>query len=301
MDTVPQTLTFSKAWEAFELAGRVEGRSRKTFAAYRYVLGSFQKWLGERELCHVDTSLLRGYITHLQERLRPASVHHHFRGLHAFLSFLHREGLLAPNPIAQIRAPKLGEYFPEVFSEEEIHRLLATPDRRTFEGFRNYAMVLAFLDTGMRLGELTGLETSDADLAGRALRVRGKGKKERLVFMGRKLTRVIYEWLKRRGHQPYSDILFCTRHGDSLKLRNVNRILERIAKRAKVTGRWNPHKFRHTFGHRYILAGGDPFSLRDLMGHSTVTVTMLYVRMAGTPHLREQHARYSPVDRLQGS
>ena len=79
----------------------------------------------------------------------PASVHHHFRGLHAFLSFLYREGLLSPNPIAQIRAPKLGEHFPEVFSEEEVHRLLAAPDRRTFEGLRNYAMVLTFLDTGV--------------------------------------------------------------------------------------------------------------------------------------------------------
>ncbi len=262
---------------------------------------SFQAWLGQRDLCHVDATLLRAYLAHLQERLRPASVHHHFRGLHAFLSFLHREGLLSQNPIAQIRAPKLGEYFPEVFSEEEIHRFLATPDRHTFEGFRNYVMVLTLLDTGMRLGELIGLGISDVKLAGRSLRVRGKGGKERLVFMGRRLTRGIYEWLRRRGHQPYSDVLFCTRHGDSLKSRNVNRIFERIARRAKVAGRWNPHKFRHTFGHHYILAGGDPFSLRDLMGHSTVTVTMLYVRMAGTPHLREQHARYSPVDRLQGS
>ena len=114
MDTVPQALSFSKAWEAFELAARVEGRPRKTLVAYRYVLGSFKRWLGVRELCQVNANLLRAYITHLQERLRPASVHHHFRGLHAFLSFLRREGLLTPNPIAQIRAPKLGEHFPEV-------------------------------------------------------------------------------------------------------------------------------------------------------------------------------------------
>jgi integrase/recombinase XerD len=70
-----------------------------------------------------------------------------------------------------------------------------------------------------------------------------------------------------------------------------------MARKAKVSGKHNHHKSRNKFGHRYILAGGDPFSLRDLMGHTTVTITMLYVRMAGTPHLREQHARYSPVDK----
>ncbi len=127
MDTVPQTLSVSKAWEAFELAAKVEGRSHKTFLVYRYVLGSFQAWLGQRDLSQVDAGDLHAYLAHLQTRLRPASVHHHFRGLHTFFSFLHREELLPKNPIVQIRAPKLRDYFPEVFSEDEIHRLLATP------------------------------------------------------------------------------------------------------------------------------------------------------------------------------
>lgn len=198
-----------------------------------------------------------------------------------------------------MRAPKLRDYFPEVFLEDEIHGLLAIPNRRTFEVLRNHVMMLTLPDTGLRLGELIGLNVSDVDLTGRSLKVRGKGGKERLVFMGRKLTRAMYEWRKQRGYQPYVEALFCTRHGEGLKVRNVHQIFGRIASKAKVGGRCNPHKFRHKFGHRYILAGGDPFSLRDLMGHTTITVTMLYVRMAGTPHLREQHARYSPVDKLR--
>lgn len=300
METVPQSLPLSKGQEALELAAKVEGRSPRTLRAYRYVLGSFQTWLGQRDLGQVDVHVLRAYLTHLQGYLRPASVHHHFPGLHTFFTFLHRESLLAHNPIAHIRAPKVDEHFPEVFSEEEIHRLLAASNRRTFEGFRNYVMLLTLLDTGMRLGELMGLHFADVDLSGRSIRVRGKGGKERLVFMGRGLTRAMYEWRKRRGYQPYVEDLFCTRNGGRLTGRNIHRVLERLGRRARVDGRCNPHKFRHTFGHRYILAGGDPFSLRDLMGHSTITVTMLYVRMAGTPHLREQHARYSPVDRLRG-
>jgi integrase/recombinase XerD len=117
-----------------------------------------------------------------------------------------------------------------VFSEGEIHRLLATPNRRTFEGLRKYVMILTLLDSGLRLGELIGLKVADVDLTGRSLKVRGKGGKERLVFMGRKLTRAMYEWRKRRGYQPYVEELFCARQGEGLKGRIVHQILGRMAR-----------------------------------------------------------------------
>jgi site-specific recombinase XerD len=163
-------------------------------------------------------------------------------------------------------------------------------------------MLLLLLDTGVRLGELIGLDLGDLDLHAARVRVRnGKGERERYVFVGRTLLRSLRTWLDTRGIGPQSCPLFATRGGERLDRRNVQRILERISARAGLGDRRiYPHLLRHTFATHYIMNGGDPFSLQRILGHSDIKTTMIYVNLAGVG-LREAHAKASPVDRVLSS
>jgi site-specific recombinase XerD len=243
--------------------------------------------------------MVRGWIKALLDRgLSPVTVNIHLRALRAAFNWLYREGYLAENPLERVRPLRVPRQYPKVLSEPEVLALLKTArSQGGWTGKRNWAMVLTFLDGMLRLSELINLELADVNLQARSIRVRhGKGDKERTVFMGRRLTRAMREWLSVRGHVPGCDNVFISRGGSPLDKRNVQRILERLAAKAGL-GRVSPHMLRHTGATLFVRNGGDPFSLQQLLGHSSITTTQIYVHMAGTA-LREAHARASPVDRL---
>jgi len=209
---------------------------------------------------------------------------------------------LKENPLEGVRLLKTPKQYPKVLSEPEVLALLkmarvqAQAQAGTWHGKRNYALLLTFLDAMLRLRELIDLELQDINLQTRSLRVRhGKGDKERYVYMGRRLTKAMRDWLAVRGHVPGADWVFVSRSGEKLDPRNVQRILERLGRKAGV--KVSPHMLRHTGATLFIRNGGDPFSLQRLLGHSDIQTTMVYVHMAGSA-LREAHAKASPVDRL---
>jgi site-specific recombinase XerD len=220
------------------------------------------------------------------------------RAIRCFYSFLAREEIIETNPMARVEIPKVPMRYPEVLSESQMKALLKACPRRTITGIRNYAIVLTFIDTGIRLSELINLDLEDVDLRSRTIRIRnGKGGKERQVFVGRKLFHALRKWLDVRGFSLPSNALFVSStSGDRLDKRNVARILERLGKKAGVP-RVHPHLLRHSFATHYIMNGGDPFTLQRLLGHSSIKTTMIYVNMAGAS-LRENHAKASPGDRL---
>ena len=243
---------------------------------------------------------VRRWIAHkLDAGYRKATVNIRLRALKAAFNWLYREGRLKENPFAGIRPLRVPKQYPKVLAESEVLALVkaARSQATTPTGKRNYAMLLTLLDAMLRLQELIDLELADVNLQARSLRVRhGKGDKERIVFMGRRLTKAMRDWLAVRGHVPGSDWVFISRSGEKLDKRNVQRILERLGRKAGGV-KVSPHMLRHTGATLYIRNGGDPFSLQRLLGHSDIQTTMIYVHMAGSA-LREAHARASPVDRL---
>ncbi len=204
--------------------------------------------------------------------------------------------------MASVEIPRLPARYPEVLTEAEIKAILAVTRQRTWTGTRNRTMLLMLLDTGVRLGELIGLDLGDLDLHAARVRVRnGKGERERYVFVGRTLLRSLRTWLDTRGTGQESWPLFMTRGGERLDRRNVQRILERIsAKAGLAAGRVSPHRLRRTYATHYIINGSDPFSLQRILGHSDIKTTVIYVNLAGVG-LREAHAKASPVDRVLSS
>jgi site-specific recombinase XerD len=291
--------SLSEALEAFKLCSRIEGKSSRTLQTYEEAFQDLLAFVGDVPLAQLKPGNVRRWLAHkLDQGYAKATISIRLRSLRAAFNWLYREGLLAENPLADIKPPKLPRQYPKVLSEPEVLALLkaARAQTVTWHGKRNWAMLLTFLDAMLRLKELIDLELQDLNLQARSIRIRhGKGDKERYVFMGRRLTKAIRDWLSVRGHVPGSDWLFISRSGEKLDPRNVQRILERLGSKAGV--KVSPHMLRHTGATLFIRNGGDPFSLQRLLGHSDIQTTMIYVHMAGSA-LREAHAKASPADRL---
>lgn len=286
----------------FTQHARIHGRSRKTLALYAWVFEQAHKHIGDRPLSELETFTLRRFLSELLERRwKPTSVSIVHRVLNAFLNWCTREGLIAANPLEGIPAPKTPKVFPFVLEESQVRALLAACDKSTPHGVRNYAMLLLFIDCGLRLHELISLRLGDVSLAQRSLKIHGKGARDRIVFMGARAAKALRRWLELRGFKTaYSDVLFIDRKGEPLKPRWVQSIIARLGAKAGIKGvRVSPHTLRHTAATIAVKNGMEPFALQRLFGWENIQTALRYVHMAGTA-LREAHAKASPVDRLLG-
>ncbi len=297
-----ETVSLGRAAEAFVTYCRSRGLTTRTREIYGQALEELATFCGGPDAGLPSVQEMRAFAVHLFDRgLAPTTVSMRLRAIRTFFSFLVRDGLLDVNPMANVPLPKVPRQFPRVLTQEQVSALIRACDRNTWAGIRNRAMVLVFVDCGLRLSELIGLDVGDVNLVGHRIHVRhATGGKERAVYFGSVAGRAIRRWVQARGYAPDSAPFFPARGGARLDRRNVQRILERLAKRAKLDGvKVSPHRLRHTAATLFVANGGPLPSLQALLGHSTLRSTEVYLHMAGS--LREIHAAASPADRLMGS
>jgi len=279
LDATPspaQEISLREAFEQYMLMARVEGRSQATLRIYNDVFTSVLRHFRERRLLLRELGVpeLRSYLEELRARgLQPTTLSIHYRVLRAFLNWCLQEGLLeGENPIKRIGEPRVPKSFPFILSDRQVTALLqaARAQReRGWRGFRNYLIVLTFLDTGLRLSELVNLNVTDIDLARRRLRIRGKGAKDRLCFMGARLTREMRSWLQIRGNIVRrmglwgEEAVFIGHHG-RLRKNYIERIVRSLGEKARIKGvRVSPHTLRHTAATLAVRNGLDPFALQQ--------------------------------------
>jgi len=294
--------TLAESIDAFMLYARIEARLPSTMHCYEEAFQDLVGFVetGDVPLTQLTTGEFRHWIaTRLDQGYAKSTINIRLRVFRTLFFWLVREGYIHENPLAHIKPLKVPKQYPFVLSDAQVKALLKAVDRQSWTGRRNWTLLLTFLDGMLRLSELVNLEVGDVSLSTRSIRVRhGKGDKERLIFMGKRLTRAMQDWLQVRSHYLGEDRLFITKARNPLTKRSVSRILKHLAAKAKIEGvRCSPHTLRHTSATLFIRYGGDPFSLQRLLGHSDISTTMIYVHMAGTV-LREAHAKASPVDRL---
>jgi len=293
-----QVKTWKTLLDNFFLVSQVNGKRPKTLQWYKDTLIPFTNSVSLDDL---SVYSINKYIVSLRERgLKPASIDTHVRAIKAFLKFLYEEGYLEENISAKIKKIKLPKQYPYVLNDEQVYSLLKACNKKSWIGFRDYVIILTFLDTGIRLSELINLKLEDINFNKRSILIRdGKGGKDREVYMGRTLIREMSKWVKMRGYYPYEDRVFITKQGTKLNKRGVERIIEKLAKKAGITGvRCSPHTLRHTFATNFIRNGGDVFTLQKILGHADITTCMVYVHMGGR-QIQEAMMKFSPVDRME--
>jgi len=308
-------MTLQDALVAYKTYARAEGKSPKTVSWITDSAGYFADFLGPecQDIASITGNDLRRFIIALQgkhkfsnhiynkpqqAKLSPQSVDTYCRAIKAFFSFLCREGFIQANPMEKVKLPRSPELVIPTFSEKEVQKLLAQPDKQSNEGFRDYAILLTFIDTTVRLSELAELKASDIDYDQSLFKVIGKGRKERYAPFGRRVAKALMKYqLKHRPEPIGTDNFWLRRDGQPLSAGRIQKLVSRYGKKAGLK-RCYAHKLRHTSSVLYLRNGGDVFSLQRKLGHKSLVMTRHYSNLADTD-VRDKHLKYGVADRLK--
>ncbi len=272
--------------------------SPHTLEAYGADLGRLCAFLDAekiRDVTTVDATLLRSFVVTESERgLAASSLSRVIATLRSLFKWLQRERITTVNPAGALRSPRKHRHLPEPLTQAEVGEFLSLSRKDDLAGTRDAAMLEVLYSAGLRVSELVGLDLADIDLNGGVLRVRGKGKKERLAFLGQPATRAFERYLARRSlGGATTDAVFVNGRGGRLTTRSVERIVERDLARAGLAGRGTPHTLRHSFATHLLDAGADLRTVQELLGHADPATTQIYTHV--TPRLlREAYEKAHP-------
>lgn len=265
--------------------------SPATLRAYAADLDQFARFCAGADLAAprppldpqaVTLRTVRGFLAELAVRgLKSSSLGRKLAALRSFFRFLNREGLLEGNPARPIPSPAKPKTLPAVLTVDEASRLLETPGGPPRSPLRDRALLELLYSSGLRVSELTGLDLEDLDLHGGAVRVRGKGRKERIVPVGRKAVDAIEDYLarERRGGRAGGALFLNVRDGGRLTSRSVHRLVGARALRQGWRKRISPHALRHSFATHLLGGGADLRAIQEMLGHSSLSTTQRYTRL----------------------
>jgi len=197
-----------------------------------------------------------------------------------------------------MRPPRVAKEVIQPFTQDDIRRMLVVLGEDNFRGYRNRAIILTFLDTGLRLSELASIMLNDVGFDNGIIKVMGKGRKERFVRVGKETQKAILRYLLlRKDQQPHLGI---GENGEPIKARGIESLIKRLGRRAGITdARCSAHTFRHTFAVSCLRNGMGEFSLQSLLGHTTLQMTRRYVQTFGVSDALSAHEKASPVDNMR--
>jgi integrase/recombinase XerC len=228
--------------------------------------------------------ILRGYVTYLHEcQYAKTTIARRLACLRSLFRYCVREGIVASNPASALRTPRTGRKLPHLLSAEQIVKLLEAPPANEDAGIRDRAILETMYTAGLRVAELVGLNVSDWDRDSDVLRVRGKGRKERIAPLGKFSVKALLHWLDVRHPDPNSkhpDALFLNRFGDRLTTRSIGRMVEKYLAQAGLDPQTSPHTLRHSFATHLLDGGADLRSVQELLGHKSLTTTQIYTHVS---------------------
>ena len=275
-----------------------QGLSENTVKAYATDLKRYSIWLGESPISQANKVDITDFLAHrFQQGASASSSARLLSTLRQFYGYLIRTGERLDDPCSGIKAPKLGKLLPEIFSEDEIERLLDAPPENTALGLRDKTMLELLYATGMRVSELVGLNLHQINYNQGFVRVTGKGQKERLIPIGEQAL----DWLNRYlvESRPdllgfrHSDCVFVTKRGAGMTRQAFWYLIKRYGLQAEITRHFSPHTLRHAFATHLLNHGADLRAVQLLLGHSDLSTTQIYTHVADQ-RLKSLHAQYHP-------
>jgi integrase/recombinase XerC len=275
--------------------GTERGASEHTIRSYKKDLETFSEFVGQK-VEDVDMADVRGYVAMLiNSGLKKSTVGRRLATVRSFFKFLHREGLIKSNPAKLVNAPKMPRLLPKFLTVDDAISLVEKPEGIGFLPARDRAILELLYSSGLRVSELAGINIDDVNVREGLVKVRGKGKKERIVPMGRKAVDALKAYMIERVLLKKKEkALFLNRSGGRLTDRGVRRIVVKYARAILLDGRIGPHTLRHTFATHLLQGGADLRVIQELLGHSSLSTTQKYTHL-DIAHLMDVYDKSHPL------
>lgn len=303
-------MLFSKAKTDFlEYMEIEQNRSQKTIANYDHYLTRLIDYAGDIDITHINTELIRKWRlwlnrlgTNTSDELQKSTQNYHLIALRGFLKFCAKRDIPALPP-EKIELAKTTRKQVTFLNEDELNRIFSQPDINTEVGLRDRAILELLFSSGLRVSELVGLDKDHINLKRREFMVRGKGQKDRPIFISVAAANWIEQYLDQRSDNTkplfirYSGRKDVDTSGNfqRLTVRSVQRLVARYALLAGITKHVSPHTLRHSFATDLLMNGADLRSVQAMLGHSNIATTQIYTHVTD-PHLKSVHEQFHTND-----
>jgi site-specific recombinase XerD len=310
--------------EGFLFSLRAEGKSNSTLDYYSYLLHPLLSYADQQgwpdSMRSLDVHRLRQFLTwtatrtfqlkvannggKVVKKAKPTTAWPYYRALRRLFNWAVEEGYLESSPLATIHFKPPPEPPVEGYTIDELKKLLAVCDLdiktgARFTGTRNKAMLLLFIDSGLRRAEMLNLKLSDLDLESRRVRVLGKGNKIGIAPFSSKTAKALWAWLIERKPRAKTDRLLVTEEGQAFSLEGLVSWFTRLKKRAGVNGPGGVHRLRHTAALAYLRGAKDSFLLQLFLRHESLEMSRRYTRgLKSEEAIAAHHNGASPVEGL---
>lgn len=300
------SLNLLDAQEQYFLACRANNISEKTMRGYKFYLRKFIDSVGDIPVSELSPNHIRIFVLsekdrkneHTGKQLSTYSINKAYSVVRTFCNWLVNDGYIQSAPTEKIKSPKVENNLPQALTKDEILKIFDYIDR--YCKFRDRVIFEFFLDTGCRVNEVAVLNLDDVNIDDGWVKVFGKGRKERIVYMGAKLCHDLNRYLTyhRRAPEEEKGLFVSSVYPFHRLTRDgISTMVKRVLNSVGTTGKTGPHKLRHTMATEYIRNGGEVAHLRAILGHSNISVTQRYVNLVQTD-VHDAHRRFSPLDHL---
>lgn len=276
--------------------------SNDTVRAYRRDLYLYEDYLGREELewDKVDSRAARNFLSELSARGdAAASINRSLSALRRFYDYYWKKDRVNVNPFKEISGLKKGRRVPLVLYSRDWDSLIDAVEGNDFENCRDRLLLELLYSTGCRVSEAAGINLKDFTRSYRELKVTGKGKKERIVFLGEPARDALQAYLPlREFRQDHLDpdaarALFLNQRGHRLTVRGIALLIQECVRRAGLTGKISPHSFRHTFATDMLNNGANIREVQEMLGHASLSTTQVYTHV-GIEHLKQVYRKAHP-------
>lgn len=269
-----------------------------TVKNYAVDLREFSEASQKKPLGQMTYLDIRAFLAVLKNKsYSKSSISRKLACIRSFFKFLVRENVLKNNPAVEVSTPKREKRLPHFLDPNEVVQLLEAPSKDTWEGRRDRAILETLYSSGLRVSELVGLNHDDLDLFSGLVRVRGKGKKERIVPVGKAALNALQFYLEmkspRSAEGGVKKPIYLNRSGGRLTDRSIRRMILKYARQVGLKKEVSPHTLRHSFATHMLDRGADLRSVQELLGHENLSTTQIYTHVT-TKRLKEAYDAAHP-------
>ncbi|MBE5929354.1 MAG: site-specific tyrosine recombinase XerD [Lachnospiraceae bacterium] len=276
-----------------------KGASKNTILSYKRDLQKLCEYLdnqGITDAAKVTDTTLNSYMLFLEKNgSAPSSISRNIASIKAFFGYLFQEKKISDNPSTKLKAPKIEKKFPEILTIQETDTLLEQPDLKTVKGLRDKAMLELLYATGIRVSELIGLKVADVNVKLGYI-VCNSGDKERVIPFGTKAKVALTEYMKSAReellHGTESDFMFSNCSGSEMSRQGFWKLIKYYGDKAGIRTELTPHTLRHSFAAHMVENGADLRAVQEMMGHSDISTTQVYLNM--NSRLRDVYLKAHP-------